>query len=60
MPSGSKVTRMSIVAWGALVEGTLAILGANAEVKRFDSRRGFQVTVMESGKLLDNAGQQSR
>ena len=43
--------RTSIKVCGALVAGMDAILGANVMVKRFEMRRGFQVTDMESGKL---------
>lgn len=42
----------SIVACGASLDGMAAILGAKAVVRRFDIRRGCQVTVMESGKFL--------
>ena len=41
-----------MVASGASLEETEAILGANAVVSRFDMRRGCHVTVMESGKFL--------
>lgn len=42
----------SILAFGASLEETEAILEANVVVKRFEIKRGCQVTVMESGKLL--------
>jgi hypothetical protein len=51
-PSASKVMMASIVACGASLEETDAILGANAEVRRLEISRGCHVTVIESGKFL--------
>lgn len=51
-PYASKVMMVSMVACGASLADTEAMVGAKAAVRRLEIRRGCHVTVMESGKFL--------
>lgn len=54
-PWASKVIIASTDAEGGEEEGMEDILGAKAEVRRLERRRGCQVVVIESGKFLGEA-----